>query len=268
MKEVGETTPLERAQLLEGAAFQEAAAVAGVPVPGVRRTTDGEVIAVLSTARVRVYDWVDLEAPDTWLEPAALGSLVAALHRVPFRGSVLLDDWYIAPLGAERWRETVSRLRDACAPFHEELALAVPEILALEGLLGRMPGPLRTCHRDLWADNLRRKMDGGLCAFDFDNAGLADPTQELACVLVEYRGEVDGRSRRIRDGYARAGGPGRISGAGDFAMAIAQLLHIVDEGCRRWLRATTDDDRSDNESWVREYLDRPLSRRLIESLLD
>ena len=44
----------------------------------------------------------------------------------------------------------------------------------------------------------------------------------------------------IRAAYAEAGGPGRVEDATDFAMAIAQLSHILVEGCRRWLAA---DDR-------------------------
>ena len=50
-------------------------------------------------------------------------------------------------------------------------------------------------------------------------------------------------------------------------MAIAQLTHILEEGFRRWLVAGTDADRDDNEAWVREYLDRPLSRDGIDALL-
>ena len=50
-------------------------------------------------------------------------------------------------------------------------------------------------------------------------------------------------------------------------MAIAQLTHILEEGCRRWLVAGTDADRADNEAWVREFLDRPLTREGIEALL-
>ena len=109
--------------------------------------------------------------------------------------------------------------------------------------------------------------DGGLIVFDFDNAGLADPTQELAAVLVEYASHDPTRAPRIRAAYAEAGGQARVEGPADFAMVIAQLAHIVEEGCRRWLRATTDDQRADNEGWVREYLDRPLSRGGIEALL-
>ena len=50
-------------------------------------------------------------------------------------------------------------------------------------------------------------------------------------------------------------------------MPIAQLSHILAEGCRRWLAATTDAERSDNESWVREFVDEPLTRAAIEALL-
>ena len=39
------------------------------------------------------------------------------------------------------------------------------------------------------------------------------------------------------------------------------------EACRRWLASSTDEERADNEGWVREYLDRPLSRIQIEALL-
>lgn len=48
---------------------------------------------------------------------------------------------------------------------------------------------------------------------------------------------------------------------------IAQLSHILTEGCRRWLGATSDAERSDNEGWVREFVDQPLTRTLIEALL-
>ena len=48
-------------------AFQQAACAAGVPAPQVRRTTGGCVFATLGGRQVRVYEWVDLRAPDTGL---------------------------------------------------------------------------------------------------------------------------------------------------------------------------------------------------------
>jgi Ser/Thr protein kinase RdoA (MazF antagonist) len=64
------------------AAFQEAAYAAGVPTPQVRRTTEGCVFATIEGRQVRVYEWVDLHAPDTGLDPARVGEIVAAIHRV------------------------------------------------------------------------------------------------------------------------------------------------------------------------------------------
>ena len=48
---------------------------------------------------------------------------------------------------------------------------------------------------------------------------------------------------------------------------LALHAHILVEGCRRWLAATTDAEHADNASWVREFLDRPLTRSVIEALL-
>ena len=120
-----------------------------------------------------------------------------------------------------------------------------------------------TCGRTTFA----RTAAGPLCVFDFDNAGLADPSQELALILVEFSGDDPGRARAIQAAYAEAGGPGRVDGPRDFAMPIAQLAHIVVEGCRRWLAATADDDRASNDAWVREFLDRPLTTSVIETLV-
>lgn len=264
VKQVGDD---EVAELLEGAAFQEAAFAAGIATPAVRRTRAGEVIGECGGVRVRLHAWVDLHDADPNLDPVAVGQLVAALHRVEFAGSVGVDPWYTQPVGAARWAELVESLRERRAPFAGELDALVPELIALEAYLGGPPRELRTCHRDLWADNVRRTRDGTLCVFDFDNAGLADPSQELAAVLVEYGGAEPGRAARIRAAYAEAGGPGRVEHPVDFAMAIAQLSHILVEGCRRWLAATTDADRADNEGWVREFVDQPLTRDGIAALL-
>jgi Ser/Thr protein kinase RdoA (MazF antagonist) len=257
----------ELVEILEGVAFQEAAQRASVPAPKVRRTTTRDLLADVGGLRVFVQEWADLEPPALDLDPVGIGGLVARLHLVPFRGSVGVDDWYTAPVGARRWTELVAELRARRAPFAEHIETLMPEIRELEALLGGPPRTLRTCHRDLWADNVRRTPDGGLCVFDFDNAGLADPSQELAAMLVEYAGMDPTRANTIRAAYAGAGGPGRVTGPADFAMAIAQLTHILGAGCRGWLAASTDADRADHEAWVHEYLDRPLTMRQIDALL-
>jgi Ser/Thr protein kinase RdoA (MazF antagonist) len=267
VKQVGDVSQAELSEILQGAAFQDAARAAGVPTPDVRRTRTGDLIADVGGVHVRIHAWVDLEPPDTGLDPLELGRLLAGLHRVPFAGTVGLDPWYTEPVGATRWAELMASLRERKAPFADELAALIPEIVELERLLGTAPKALRTCHRDLWADNVRRTSGGGLCVFDFDNAGLADPSQELALALVEYATIDPSRAPTIRAAYTGAGGPGRVTGPADFALPIAQLGHIVAEGCRRWLLAATDIDRIDNEGWVREFIERPLTSRVVEALL-
>jgi Ser/Thr protein kinase RdoA (MazF antagonist) len=257
----------ELREILEGAAFQEAAQKASVPAPTGRRTTAGDLLADLGDLCVFVQDWVDLAPPALDLDPVEIGGLVARLHLVPFRGRIGVDDWYAAPVGARRWTELLAELRVRRARFAERVETLMPEIRALEALLGGPPRDLRTCYRDLWAANVRRTPGGGLCVFDFDNAGLADPSQELAAMLVEYAGADPSRARAIHAAYGDAGGPGRVTGPADFAMAIAQLTHILEAGCRRWLAATMDADRAENEACVHEYLDRPLTMRQIEALL-
>jgi hypothetical protein len=267
VKEVGDVTGDELTEVLEGAAFQEAALAAGVPTPSVRRTREGEIIADADGLRIRLHTWADLNDPDVDLDPVELGRLVAGLHRTEFNGTIGTHSWYGAPVGAARWAEVITALRSRHAAFADELGALIPELVALEAYLGAAPRALRTCHRDLWADNVRRTRDGGLCVFDFDNAGLADPSQELAAVLVEYATHDLARVGAIRHAYEEASGPGRVEGPNDFAMPIAQLAHIVEEGCRRWLASTTDAERADNEGWVREFIDRPLTRPVIEALL-
>jgi len=267
IKQVGELPDEDLAGLLEGAAFQDAALAAGVPTPAVRRTRAGEGIADCGGLRARLHAWVDLHDADVSLDAVSVGWLVAGLHRVDFAGTIGLGPWYSEPIGAVRWSELVRGLRTRHAPFADELDALVPELVAMETYVEGPPRELRTCHRDLFADNVRRARDGGLCVFDFDNAGLADPSQELALVLVEYCTTAPQRAGVIRAAYAEAGGPGRVEGPRDFAMSIAQLSHIVAEGCRRWLTATSDAERGDNEAWVREFVDRPLTRTVIEALL-
>lgn len=255
------------AALEDTTGFHEAARRHGVPAPDVRRTRAGAVVGDLGDVRVTVLSWVDLLGPERDLDPAALGQLLASLHQVDYRGSTGLHPWYTDPVGAATWRSLATELRRRRAPFADEIAALVPELVALESLLGRPPRSLRTSHRDLWADNLRATRVGGLCLIDFDDAGLADPSGELAMILVEFADPDPSRARIIRDAYSDAGGPGRILGPHDFAMPVAALCHILELGCRQWLAAATDDGRADNEGWVREFLDRPVTREAIERLL-
>jgi hypothetical protein len=90
---------------------------------------------------------------------------------------------------------------------------------------------------------------------------------ELGCALFEYGlGERD-RMRALYAAYVDAGGPGRLTGRGDLTMLVAQLGHIAQVGCERWLASSTDRERADNADWVSEFLDEPVTMETVDRIL-
>jgi Ser/Thr protein kinase RdoA (MazF antagonist) len=248
--------------------FQEAACTAGVPAPRVRRATDGRVLARVGGRQVRVYEWVDLKEPDRDLDPALVGTAVAAVHRVSVPVDGPLDPWYTAPVGAGGWDGLVERLREAGAPFTAGLAALRDELVALESWL-EPPVMLQTCHRDLWADNVLPTAQGGVSMIDWENSGPADPNQELACVLFEFGRSDPGRIRALVSAYRAAGGPARITRPGHFSMLIAQLGHIAEMAATDWLEPNVrTPDRAGAAAWIGEVLDEPHTREVLGALLD
>lgn len=248
--------------------FQEAACAAGVPAPRPRRTVDGTVFARIGGRPVRLYEWVDLEPPDLRLDPALVGATVAAVHQVGGPAAGPLDAWYAAPVGARAWDRLIGRLREAGAPFAGRLAALRPELVALESWLAP-PETLRTCHRDLWADNLLPAAGGGVCVIDWENSGPADPSQELACVLFEFGRSDPGRARALTAAYDDGGGPAAVTRPGHFSMLIAQLGHIAEMAATDWLEPhQRNPDRTGAEAWIGEVLAEPHTRRVLTALLD
>lgn len=261
-------TPLDPGHVRVVAAYEEAVGAAGVFVPQPIRASTAEVVAEVDGAELRCYTWADLAEPDTGLDPAQLGRAVAAIHRVPFDYPGSADPWYSEPVGAVEWDHLIARATRARAPFAERLAAARDDLVAVERLL-EPAAALHTCHRDLFADNVRRSGDR-LCVFDWENCGEADPSMELAMVLFEYARSDPQRSRALYDGYSDAGGPGRIRGPGSFSMVIAVVHHIGEIGCRRWLAADPDDHagRALNLGRVDEFLGDLLTVRMIGDLVE
>jgi aminoglycoside phosphotransferase (APT) family kinase protein len=248
-------------------AFQEAAHGAGVPTPGVRRTPEGCVFAAVDGKQVRVYEWVDVLAPDPGLDPTLVGSVVAGIHQISVPGLGPVDPWYSQPVGAERWDELVEQLSAAGAPFAGRLADLREELVALESWM-EPPEIVRLCHRDLWADNVLPTADGGVCVMDWENSGPADPTQELACVLFEFARTDEGRVRALVDAYRAAGGPATLSRRGHFSMLIAELGHITEIAATDWLEPNVRSPRRDDSAaWISEVLDEPHTRDLLDFLL-
>ena len=248
-------------------AFQEAAYAAGVPTPRVRRTVDGEVFADVGGARVRLYEWFDLLAPDPLLDPELVGAAVAAIHRVPGVDVGEWDAWHSEPVGASRWDALVARLRAAGAPFAERLADLRDELVALEAWI-EPPRDVRSCHRDLWADNVLPTAAGGLCVVDWEDSGPADPSHELACVLFEFGRTDPGRARALTAAYRAAGGPAAVTRRGHFTMLVAQLGHITEVAGLDWLEPNPrSPSRADAEAWISEVFDEPHTRDVLDALL-
>jgi aminoglycoside phosphotransferase (APT) family kinase protein len=248
-------------------AFQEAAHAAGVPTPQVRRTTEGCVFATLEGQPVRVYEWVNLRTPDAMLDPDQVGAVVAAIHQVPAGDGSPLDPWYYEPIGAQRWDQVIRELLDAGAPFARQLADLRDELVALESWI-EPPQVLRTCHRDLWADNVLPTADGGLCVIDWENSGPADPSQELGCVLFEFARGDPGRVRALTGAYRQAGGPAAVTRRGHFSMLIAQLGHITEAAASDWLEPNPrSPERTDSAAWISEVLDEPHTRELLDTIV-
>jgi aminoglycoside phosphotransferase (APT) family kinase protein len=249
------------------AEFQEAAYACGVPTPLVRRTIEGQVIADIGGRQVRVYGWVDLRPPDPRLDPMQVGAVVAAIHRVSANDLSLVDPWYHEPVGADRWDQLIEELVEAEAPFAGRLADLRDELVALESWI-EPPEMLRTCHRDLWADNVLPTADGGVCVIDWENSGLADPSHELGCVIFEFARADSGRVRALTGAYREAGGPAEMNRRGHFSMLIAQLGHITELAANDWLQPNArSPERADSAAWIAEVLDEPHTRELLESIL-
>ena len=251
VKQPFEAPPPDEAE--EAAAFQEAAVAAGVPAPTVARTTDGAVFAEVGSAAVRLFGWVDLRVRSAMVDPGAVGRVVAAVHQVPFAGRLPLDEWYTDPIGADRWDELVTLLVAAGAPFAADLAGYRDDLVGLETLM-EAPADLRTCHRDLFADNVLGTDAGGLCVIDWENCGLADPSQELGLVAFDFGAGDPDRITALLAAYTAAGGPGRLDRPSRCSMVIAQLGHIGERCCRLWLDATTPAARARAAAGVEEFV--------------
>jgi Ser/Thr protein kinase RdoA (MazF antagonist) len=259
--------PPSMAEAVDDAVFQDLVYARGVRMPAVVRSRTGAVLADVGSATVRVYTWVDLCERDARVDPATIGSIVADIHRVEYIGDNPVDPWYTDPVGADRWDELVDQLTAAGAPFAEALAELRDELVGLEELL-EWPSKLQTCHRDLFADNVLPTPDGSVSVIDWENSGLADPSQELGLVLFEFSCGEPARARTLYDAYVDAGGPGRVDRPSNFSMVIAQIAHIGEIASTRWLDPARRDQQDHNAGRVDEFLTCGITRKMIAEMVD
>ena len=141
-------------------------------------------------------------------------------------------------------------------------------LIELESLI-EQPQSLQNCHRDLFADNILPMAQGGICVIDWENCGLEDPSHELGVVMFDFTTGNSGRSRQLYRAYVDAGGPGRLSGRGDFSMLIAQFGHFHESAAKEWLDpASSEDDRAHAIGRFEELFRAHLTIELIDDLLD
>lgn len=237
-------------------AFHVACWEAGIPTPE-PRTVDGRFVVEVDGEQLQAFGWVDLEDPETGLDPVEVGTLLAALHAVRRPAPDPVHQWFEAPVGPREWKGVLKSCRGAGAPYADRLAELLPHLLAVEEILTPMAAR-QMCHLDLWSDNVRRRAsDGTACVIDFDNAGAADPSREVAMVVFEFGQDDAARQRAVYDAYRDAGGPGRVTAREDFAMTVAQLHHIGHRHLRMWVSARDPQSRARSLAGIEEFLGEP-----------
>ncbi len=249
--------------------YQEAVLASGVVrMPRPLRTPSGDVLLEVAGHQVRAYTWVDLLPADTGQDPASVGATLAAVHGVRHEPARPLHPWYTEPVGEPGWAGLLAAARSADAPFAEAFRAEVPHLLALEALM-ETPTRLQNCHRDLWADNMLPTPDGAIYVIDWENCGLADPSQEIPMALVDFGRADPGRIAALYRAYLDAGGPGRIRGPASFTMVIAQFGHFWESAVRTYVAPeATAEQRAHSVDRVAELLNPPLRPHDIEKMLD
>ena len=262
--------PVDPVVVTGAAAFADAARALDVPSPRSCRGGGGELVLDVGSSgvQVQVTEWVGLLPPDPLLDPVLVGRTVAGIHRTRIPAHGPLDPWFTEPVGRLEWDLLGRRLFEAGAPFAGQFDHMREEFAALDEWV-RPPRELWTCHRDLWADNLRPTAAGGVCVIDWQDCGPADPGDELACSLVEFGAGQPARIAAIYWSYLESGGPGRVGEPGDFSMLISQLGHICRISCLDWLdpdaRGT---DQEHSAERFAEFVERPHTREGLQLVLD
>ena len=226
-----------RSEVESEVVFARRAAAAGVRLPASHPDRNGEYVVPLTNGGwLRLYDWVELRSADLAAAAEALGVLLARLHRCAppadrEPNGAPPDRWYEVPPDQDEWGRLVIEAIEADMSWATRLATAADGLSALHSILSSTdPARMRLCHRDLHPGNVLADEAGELVVVDWEEAGPAEPAQELARTLVVcyHDGQPDFDSmRRAYRSYVEADGPARLSSAGDFTMLIASQLNFL-----------------------------------------
>ncbi|MEU2354392.1 phosphotransferase [Streptomyces misionensis] len=222
-------------------ALGEAARVAGVPVPAVRRTVTGEVIAWAGGLSVSVAEYVaGAETAEGGLSGGrwdAVGEAVGRLHRAlarhpagPPRPVAAYEVCDVARAG-RRLEELLARWAAAppvpegfaawCARTAQQRLAALPEVAAR---LEKLPGWLtaQIVHGDLASPNLLLRGETVAAVIDFRPPGHRSAAWELGRIVLDPR-TVLARPEDWIPGLARAVGAYRTTNP---ALPAADLLAV------------------------------------------
>ncbi|HEY1322798.1 MAG TPA: phosphotransferase [Streptosporangiaceae bacterium] len=266
--------PVAEADAVRDVAFQLAALAAGLPLPRPCHTRDGRVVLpageAAATHSVRVYEWAALAAGSPAATAAEIGAVTARLHRLGHTDGRPVEAWFSEPLGEPGWQALHATASRAGAPWARALGRWLPELIALDGVAAPPdPAQLTTCHRDLNTENVLRAAGGGTVVLDWENCGPAQLERELALILSDLAVDVSlAAAAAAHHAYQAAAGPARLTGASDFATAVAVQGHLLEFYSRRALDPA---ESAQNAARSRGRLDRmlrqPLTRSRVSRLL-
>jgi len=262
--------PVGEADAARDVEFQLAAWAAGIPLPLPRLTGAGRVLLPAQEAAsawsLRVYQWADL-APRQAVTGAEIGAVTARLHQVQHVDPRPVEAWFSEPVGEPAWQALLSDARRGGAPWAGALGRRLPELIALDAAVAAPdPALMRTCHRDLNTENVRRAAGGGVIVLDWENSGPAQPERELAAIAADLAAPAASAAYAA---YREAGGPARLSRTADFAMAAAVQGHLLQFFSRRALgRDESPENRTRSRERLGHLLRQPLTMSRIDRLLD
>lgn len=186
---------------------------------------------------LRVSEWINGGRPDPAdpLTPSRLGDALGRMHAnaVPTPHELdgrAPDAWYHQPPDTATLGSLLAAAESSDPRWAGRLHAFMPTLHSLSGIT-KTPASLVLCHRDLHPENVLLTPDGQFAVLDWDNLGPADPTQELASVLLHWFADHTGvRGPLIKpfiEAYRSNGGTGTLTGIGDFAMHLAASLNFL-----------------------------------------
>ncbi len=256
--------PIYEADAAKDVEFQLAARAAGISLPLPRLSRDGRVVLPADESAtawgVRVYEWAELAPADRLVTPVEIGAVTAMLHQLEHAGDHgPVPAWFSEPLGPPAWIELLDDASRGEAEWAPALDRWLPELIALDSVITPPdPALVRTCHRDLNIENVRRLVNGTYVVLDWENSGAAEPQRELAAVIWDLA--VDRALPYALGGYQAylaEDGPARLRAPVDFALAAATQGHLLQFYGRR---ALDPSESAENQARSRSRLDRMLSQ--------